>query len=707
MVRIGILSGSANGILVWEETHPDTTNSLGLFTLVIGDPSASNTGGTAATFDAIDWGSASHFMRVEVNAGTGYEDMGTTQLLSVPYALFAEKGNEGPQGEKGDQGEPGLKGDPGDPGPAGPTGPTGPTGPVGPIGPAGTGLNNQGAWLTGMIVNDGDYVFDRSTGDAGINSMWIFQGTPPFTSTVQPYLDTDNWVEFDAPAGPPGDPATDDQTLSILNHQLTISGGNSVLLPDSIIDDDADPANEIQDLQLIGDELTITNNASATPIDLSTYIDPYIWAEDVDTITYAGYVGIGTESPSGKLEVRGDIPLEDEDPLFEVNRSDGKTVFAVYNEGVRVYVDDSGAKGMKGGFAIGGISKSTKGFTEEYLRVTPDSVRIYIADSSLTKGAKGGFAIGGISKNIKGSSPHYLNVSGKSEAEIIDPSDSRILWYPKKEAFLTGRVLIESPDSVGTNSMATGFESKAIGDYSQALGYKATARGNYSTAIGDSAVAAGLSSFSFGDKTLAIGEGAYAFGKESVASGKGSYAFGADLTGTKTQALKENAFALGLACISDGIGAISIGTSNTSSANYSFSAGRNNLANKTGATALGHEVTSSGNYSTALGYSTTASGNYSTALGYGTGATGDYSTALGNNANASNANAIAMGYNTSSIGLSSIVMGHNSSATGNGSIALGVNTKSQNFHSVAIGYDAQASGQTSYAIGESSRATHD
>ena len=52
-VKIGILSGSASGTLVWEEVHSKTTSSLGLFTLVIGDPSATHTGGTAATFDAI------------------------------------------------------------------------------------------------------------------------------------------------------------------------------------------------------------------------------------------------------------------------------------------------------------------------------------------------------------------------------------------------------------------------------------------------------------------------------------------------------------------------------------------------------------------------------------------------------------------------------------------------------------------------------
>ena len=47
------------------------------------------------------------------------------------------------------------------------------------------------------------------------------------------------------------------------------------------------------------------------------------------------------------------------------------------------------------------------------------------------------------------------------------------------------KVLIESPDSVGTNSFASGYDSKSIGDYSQALGYNARAFGDNSTAIGN------------------------------------------------------------------------------------------------------------------------------------------------------------------------------------------------------------------------------
>ncbi|TVR79708.1 MAG: hypothetical protein EA412_06005 [Chitinophagaceae bacterium] len=87
-VQFSLLSGSANGTLVWEETHSANSNSLGLFNLVIGD--GTNTGGSAASFSDIDWSGDDHFLKVEVDFGSGFTEMGTTQFMSVPYALSAQ-----------------------------------------------------------------------------------------------------------------------------------------------------------------------------------------------------------------------------------------------------------------------------------------------------------------------------------------------------------------------------------------------------------------------------------------------------------------------------------------------------------------------------------------------------------------------------------------------------------------------------------------
>ena len=74
-VRISIFSESETGTLQWEETHSTTTNEYGLFTLQIG--TGTRTAGSATEFSNINWGSFSHFLKVEVDraGGTSYQDM--------------------------------------------------------------------------------------------------------------------------------------------------------------------------------------------------------------------------------------------------------------------------------------------------------------------------------------------------------------------------------------------------------------------------------------------------------------------------------------------------------------------------------------------------------------------------------------------------------------------------------------------------------
>jgi len=119
----------------------------------------------------------------------------------------------------------------------------------------------------------------------------------------------------------------------------------------------------------------------------------------------AGLVGTLT-----RLNIQGDDIVSDT-ALFEVKRNDGQTVFAVYNTGVRVFVDANESKGPRGGFAIGGFDFG-KGTVQDYLVVTPDSVRVYI-DPTDNKGLRGGFAIGGFDFG-KGSNQEYLRVTDDS-----------------------------------------------------------------------------------------------------------------------------------------------------------------------------------------------------------------------------------------------------------------------------------------------------
>ena len=84
LFKFNIMLNSQTSLPVYSETHQAPTDDLGQVNLVIGTGTA-----TTGTFSAINWGNGNYFLGIELNIGSGYVAMGTTQLLSVPYALYA------------------------------------------------------------------------------------------------------------------------------------------------------------------------------------------------------------------------------------------------------------------------------------------------------------------------------------------------------------------------------------------------------------------------------------------------------------------------------------------------------------------------------------------------------------------------------------------------------------------------------------------
>ena len=529
---------------------------------------------------------------------------------------------------------------------------------------------------------------------------------------------------------------------------------------------------------------------SVTPDFLTT-----LWQDGDNQVTTVVNVGIGTNSPTEMLDVDGNIrargrfigegmevePPESipEEPIFVVRNSLGQIVLAVYEKGVRMYVEDdvvTGEKGNKSGFAIGGLTGFKQNDTE-YFRVTPDSVRIYLREpaekgnkggfaiggltgfkadtvalmfvapdstrfyidsESTGKGNKSGFAIGGLTGFKSGIPVNYFNVSADTTA-TIDPSEARILWYPTKEAFLAGRILIESPDSVGTNSWASGFESKSIGEFSQALGYRARAFGSNSTAIGNQSQAVGQGSFAFGGDAKALGQNSYAFGDNAFAQGESSYAFGSvgrDTFGVSTnkpslaygdysfsfgngdEALGEGSFALGTNCISLGKYSISAGYACQVDSAYGIAMGfyshvgyRSGLAigNKTFAMgfnsiSLGYNNMAENSGSIAIGVINSSTGGASMAFGLLNQSSGNNSLAIGRENFASEYNAIAIGAKCEATGISALALGQNNKASGTYSISFGIRSEAVGYTSTAIGYECNANASHSFAFGANNNA---
>ncbi len=79
-----VQSLSTGGTIFWKELHSSvTTNSFGLFTLVVG-AGTRQTESTVATFNLIDWSVTPKFLKTEIYYSGSWKDMGTSQLMSVP-----------------------------------------------------------------------------------------------------------------------------------------------------------------------------------------------------------------------------------------------------------------------------------------------------------------------------------------------------------------------------------------------------------------------------------------------------------------------------------------------------------------------------------------------------------------------------------------------------------------------------------------------
>ncbi|HMW66105.1 MAG TPA: collagen-like protein [Chitinophagaceae bacterium] len=201
-LRFSLADGSSGGAIVYSETRSVTTSSIGMFSVVIGSAGAISTTGNLAT---VNWGNASKYLKVEIDpaGGNNFSVLANSELVSVPYALYAVNGTPGPAGAQGPIGQTGATGAIGATGPAGPQGPIGLTGPAGPIGPqgppgsfslpyAGAGVTNNTAVFdlintvtsTGPVMSLQNFNSTNSFPTLRINSN-VTNASPGILSTIR------------------------------------------------------------------------------------------------------------------------------------------------------------------------------------------------------------------------------------------------------------------------------------------------------------------------------------------------------------------------------------------------------------------------------------------------------------------------------------------------------------------------------------------
>jgi hypothetical protein len=204
-IKSSILEGNINGSSVYQESHNVATNEYGVVSLTISQ-------GTylSGNFNSISWGSNLYFLKTEldISGGNNYQFMGTSQLMSVPYALYADKSGS----SKND---------------------------------LDTSVTNE---LQSLSINDHNISISNGNSITFPDNQQL--------SLSGNSLSISNGNTINLPPDNDADTSNEIQTLSLNANNLSISGGNTIFLPP---DSDANPTNEIQALSLINDTLYLSN----------------------------------------------------------------------------------------------------------------------------------------------------------------------------------------------------------------------------------------------------------------------------------------------------------------------------------------------------------------------------------------------------------------------------------------------------------------
>jgi hypothetical protein len=223
-VRISLVRDGVSGLIDYAERHVVTTSPLGVFDLEIG-------GGlpVSGTFADADWANHPYYLKVDIDpdGGTSYMNLGTSQLLSVPYAIYAGTAGNGGGGSPTDELQNLI---------------------YNPVTQTLTLTNGNTVTLNFPAGTDAQHLSLNGT------NLSIENGN---TIDLSPLMDG---VE-DADADPMNE--LQDISFNPATNQLSISSGSTVTLPSGGTDADADPTNEIQIISKTGSTVTLSNGGGS------------------------------------------------------------------------------------------------------------------------------------------------------------------------------------------------------------------------------------------------------------------------------------------------------------------------------------------------------------------------------------------------------------------------------------------------------------
>ncbi len=636
-VQISIINNNAGGTELYTESHDKTTNAYGLVNLVIGT-------GTPVTgdFSTIDWAADKRFVGVKVDAGSGLTDLGAFQLLSVPYALyansasnlgseniyipepdtlFAVKDHNGnvvfavfPDGVKIIVDEVAK-------------------GSVGGFAVSGRSPTKAGETdifrvtpdSTRIYVNDtvqskgsvGGFAVSGRSPTKGINENYLVVTQDSTRIYVNDSISTKGTVGGFAVSGRSPTKGTLNNYMEVTRDSTRIYISDTLLTKGSVGGFAVSGRSPTK--AGVKEYFNITGSSSAQQILNESRVMWY---------------------PEKSALLAGELNIPNPDSVGEFSLSLG-----YHNIAKGKYSQAMGYQSVARGPYSTAIGFEAVADTNSFAFGTGTKALGY---NSFAFGAKGVDAGGNILETTTTATGDFSFAFGLGAS------------------------------SVGLGSFVMGANSTASGDFSTAMGFNTTASGINSTAMGAGNTSSGDVSFTMGSGNSASGDYAFAIGANNFAIGSASVAFGSGNTANGPQSIVG-----GVGNTANGVGAFAVGRYNTVVGDGSIAAGSNNNCSGVTSTAFGAYNTSSEDRSFATGYYTTASGLNSWSLGANTVAAGE--------------NSIAAGKQTQALALGSVAYGDNTFASGDLSFTAGFNTTSEAYASIVIGqYNILEGGQSTY-----------
>lgn len=462
-VRFTILDGPTE---VYRESHSLTTNQFGLFTAKVGQ-------GTHlwGNFANIYWGQGAKSLKVELdpNGGSNYVDLGDNQLLSVPYALFAAHG-VGTQGATGVQGAIGLVGATGI-GTQGATGADGFTGATGADGLVGaTGIDGlQG--VTGATGTKGN---TGATGSTGANGVTGSTGAVGMTGRTGATGTTGNI----GVTGSTGTNGVTGRTGATGITGRTGSTGATGLIgatgAQGLVGATGVHLNDT--LQISGDTLSISSGNSVV-LPKAVFISEN--GKTHNTVTTDSFEFAGISYSSMKLGKR--------DGNFSAGRFAAASGYSSAAMGSNTTASGDYSTAMGNQTTASGQNSTAMGSSSN----ASGQYAIAIGQSSRAQGiasvGMGGYA------NASG---HYSTVAGYQ---------SFASSYAATSLGNNARVTSDNSTALGYYTTVSGYSSTAMGNTTTASGNSSTAAGGYTTASGDNSTALGYTTKANGYASLVTG----------------------------------------------------------------------------------------------------------------------------------------------------------------------------------------------------------